>query len=250
MIAIFAAMEGEVLACPEWTRGGEHTTIGVAAVTLGDGAFVCRTGIGREPAAQAAAAVLDHLSPTAVLSVGIAGGLAVHLKAGDLVICTHVDHESHRHSNDELSVYSDQRLIVAAFDAAASIGLRARTGSSITVDEAAWGPAEKAAHHSWKKHEIVEMESFWIAEAASRRGLPFLAVRTVSDARGDSLVNVGATRPDGSLDQQKLLAYLREHPDTGERLSAMAQNVKQGLETLTAFLKVYLPQLADRAAHS
>lgn len=243
MIAVFAAMAVEVAACPEWTRGGDRTVVGGAEVSLGEGAFVCQTGIGRERAVQSAEAVLAKFSPSMVLSVGLAGGLAPGVEVGDVVVCTHVDHESHRHSDVEQSIYAGQTLFDAALDVSREAGLGVRTGTSLTVDEVAWGPAEKAAHHAWKAHDIVEMESFWIAEAASRRGLPFLAVRSISDASGDTLLNLGVMRPDGTLDTEKFIAHLREHPETGAQLSAIAQNSQLALGNLAAFLDVLVPAL-------
>jgi nucleoside phosphorylase len=243
VIAIFAAMESEVLACPEWTRNGERRLVGGPLVIEGDGAIVCQTGIGREPAERASDAVLSTTAPSAVLSVGLAGGLVPGVGVGEIVACTHVDHESHRHSGEELSVYADQRLL----DAAIAIGT-ARVGTSLTVDEAAWGPAEKAAHHAWKSHDIVEMETFWIAAAASRRGLPFLAVRSISDSSADTLPNLGIMRPDGTMDREKFLQLLRERPDLGDQLSAVAQNSRLALENLARFLDVYLPSLVKAGA--
>lgn len=243
VIGIFAAMESEVLACPEWTRNGERKQIGGAIVIGGDGAIVCQTGIGREAAERAADAVLEAISPSAVLSVGLAGGLGAGIEVGEVVVCTHVDHESHRHSGEELSVYADQSLL----DAALSVG-NSRAGTSLTVDEAAWGPAEKAAHHAWKSHDIVEMETFWIAAAASKRGVPFLAVRSISDSFADTLPNLGIMRPDGTVDQEKFLSVLRDRPELGAELSAIAQNSRLALENLARFLDAYLPTMLKARA--
>jgi nucleoside phosphorylase len=240
VIAIFAAMESEVLACPEWTRSGGKSDVGGAVVYRGEGAFVCQTGVGREAAQRAVDLALKQMSATAVLSVGLAGGLAHGIGIGDVVACTHVDHESHRHSGEELSVYADQSLLEAAL----AVGPAVRTGTSLTVDEAAWGPAEKAAHHAWKSHDIVEMESFWIAQAASKRGLPFAAVRSISDASGDSLPNLGVVRPDGTFDQEKLLSILQDRPETAAELSTVAQNSRLALGNLARFLDAYVPAVA------
>jgi adenosylhomocysteine nucleosidase len=250
LIAIFAAMESEVAACPEWTRFGERKVVGGATVIEGDGAFVCQTGIGRERAQQAAAGVLSELAPLVVLTVGVAGGLSPGIAVGDVVVCTHVDHESHRQSGIERAIYSDQRLLDAALEVARERNTPVLTGSSITVDEAAWGPAEKATHHAWKAHDIVEMESFWIAEAAVKRGIPFLAVRSVSDSSADAIPNLGVVRPDGTLDAEKFVAHLREHPETGEQLSKLAQNTKAALTSLAAFLEVLAPSLLARTGAS
>lgn len=245
MIGIFAAMEAEVGACPEWTRDGARTEIGDAVLMAGQGAFVCQTGIGHERALAAANAVLAELTPEVALSVGLAGGLAEGLSVGEVVICTHVDHESHRHSDAEQSIYADEGMLETAIQVAEASEVPARTGTSITVDEAAWGPAEKAAHHSWKGHDIVEMESFWIAGAASKRGIPFLAVRAISDSSEETLPNTGSVRPDGTLDMDRFLAYLEEHPDAAERLSSVAQGSKVALANLSAFLDAFLPALVS-----
>jgi adenosylhomocysteine nucleosidase len=248
MIALFAAMEVEVDACPAWIRSGEAKTLEGVAVIESEGAIVCQTGIGREAAQRSSALVLSQYAPSAALSVGLAGGLAPGVEVGEIVLCTHVDHESHRHSDVEQTVYSDQTLFEWALEVGEGIGVAVRTGTSLTVDEAAWGPAEKAAHHAWKSHDIVEMESFWIAEAAVRRGLPFLAVRAVSDSSHDTLPNIGATREDGSLDREKFMAHLEEHPETAELLSAVAQNSRVALASLGTYLEALCARLTDRVS--
>jgi nucleoside phosphorylase len=246
MIAVFAAMESEVAACPAWMRGGDPSDIGGFPVFAGEGAYVCQTGIGHEKAQAAAAAVLSAIPPRAVLSVGLAGGLAPGLRVGEIVLCTHVDHESHRHADTEQTIYADEALFERALQVAGGVDVPTRSGTSLTVDQAAWGPIEKAAHHAWKAHDIVEMESFWIAEAAVKRGLPFLAIRSISDDSADTLPNIGATRPDGTIDINKFLEYLAEHPETGDQLSSVAQNVKASLATLALFLDPFSAELAGR----
>ncbi|HUF54406.1 MAG TPA: hypothetical protein VMR52_11630 [Dehalococcoidia bacterium] len=248
MIAIFAAMESEIAACPKWIRSGETKTIEGVRVSQGENAIVCQTGIGREQAQQAAAVVLSQYATSAVLSVGVAGGLAPGIEIGEVVICTHVDHESHRQTDTEQTIYADQRLFEVAQQVARDVDLAVRQGTSLTVDEVAWGPAEKAAHHAWKSHDIVEMEGFWIAEASSRRGLPFLAVRAISDTHEDSLPNLGVMRPDGSLDQEKFLTVLKERPETGAQLSAIAQNSRTAHTHLAAYLDVLCARLREVAA--
>src|SRR5439155_326262 len=79
-------------------------------------------------------------------------------------------------------VLSHAGLVEAALAAARGMRLSVSTGSSITVDELAAGADEKSAHHAWKGHDIVEMESFWVGEVAAKRGLPFLAVRAIAEA--------------------------------------------------------------------
>jgi nucleoside phosphorylase len=128
-------------------------------------------------------AALACYQPAVALSIGVAGGLSPKLSVGDLVVCERIDHESHRQSRFDATVLSHAGLVEAAVAAARGMRLSVSTGSSITVDELAVGADEKSAHYAWNGHDIVEMESFWVGEAAAKRDLPFLAVRAISDKR-------------------------------------------------------------------
>jgi len=135
-----------------------------------------------------------------------------------------------------------------AMAAGCGLNLSISRGSSLTADEAAWGPAEKASHHSWKGHDIVEMESFWIGEAAARHDLPFLCVRTISDTAEDSLLQTGAMDEHGNFDQQKLLDYIREHPEHAPLIVAQSERGRAAFANLTVLMAGLLPPLAKHFA--
>ncbi len=242
MIAVFAALQGEVSACLASLEVTGNREVGGFPVTEAEGAVVCQTGLGRR-AKDAAETVLAEYHPATVLSVGIAGGLHENTSVGDVVVCEHVDHESRRGSGQEDTVACHPGLVTAAEAAAGGLGLNVITGSSITVDEVAWGADEKATHHAWKSHTIVEMESYWIGEAAAAKRIPFLAVRTISDGPADPIVKTGAVRDDGTFDQDALLAYLREHPDDGPRLTQMAEHSRLAFGNLAIVMAGLLPPL-------
>ncbi len=67
----------------------------------------------------------------------------------------------------------------------------------------------------------------------------------VSDGAGDTLPNLAVMKPDGTLDRERFIAHLREHPETGAMLSEMAQNSRVGLANLAAYLDLLLPALAE-----
>ena len=242
MIAIFAAMDTEVAACFGGNTPADHHDAGGFLMHRDGEIVVCRTGIGRR-AGEAAEAILSRHSPRLALSVGVAGALASGIGVGDLVVCRHVDHESHRHLAEEMSVFCDEELIERARETAQSEGLSVSVGRSITVDEAAWGPSEKAAHHSWKRHEIVEMESFWIGEAAVGRGIPFLTARTVSDTAEHQLLQTDAMREDGTFDVSVFQAWAQAHPESVQAWTQTAENARIAFSSLTRFLSAFLPVL-------
>ncbi len=244
MILVFAAMQPEISACLGWVRQYRNTEIAGFPVIEADGAVICQTGLGRR-AKDAADAVMARFPAGAVLSVGVAGGLSSRVKVGDVIMCDRIDHESHRGQSKEETVRSDSRLIGAALGAARGLGLPASKGSAITVDEVAWGPAEKSSHHSWKGHDIVEMESFWIGEAAAQHETPFLAIRTISDCAGDEITQTLAVQEDGTVDAEKFLAYAREHPEAAPSLAAQAERSRVALGNLALVLAGFLPPLVQ-----
>ena len=244
MILVFAAMQPEVSACLGWMREYRQTEIEGFAALEADGAIICQTGLGRR-AKDAAEALIARFPPDAVLSVGVAGGLASRLDVGDVVMCERSDHESHRAGGKQETVHSDSRLLGAALGAAKGLGLPVSKGTSLTVDVAAWGPAEKSAHHSWKGHDIVEMESFWIGEAAARHDVPFLAIRTISDCSSDELVQTYGVSEDGTFDSERFLQYAREHPESAALLAAQAERSRVALGNLAIVLAGFLPPLVQ-----
>ena len=237
-------MEIEVKACLTWTSNIRQTELQGFPVYETEGAVICQTGIGIR-ARDASEATLACYEPAVALSVGVAGGLSPKLRAGELVICERVDHESHRHSGFDAIVLSHAGLVEAAVAAALGMRLSVSTGSSITVDELAAGADEKSAHHAWKGHDIVEMESFWVGEAAAKRGLPFLAVRAISDDAAEPLVMTGAMKPDGNFDQQALLDYVHEHPEVASHVARQYEAGRLALSNLTVFLAAFLAPLVQ-----
>jgi hypothetical protein len=173
-----------------------------------------------------------------VISAGIAGGLARDIAVGDVVVCRQVDHESHRSLDVDASVYSDEALVREAAALGRELGLTVWEGDSLTVDEVAWTAAEKERHYAWKSHAIVEMESYWIGEAAVAAGVPFLAVRTVSDAAGHEITRMAdpLVRADGSFDMEAYSAYLREHPEAGAGLAGQAERTRLAMTSLSTLI--------------
>lgn len=208
---------------------------------------ICQTGIGPRSLKATEAVIASH-SPGVALSVGVAGGLSPRLEPGAVVICDRIDHETHRAENREESVFSDERLTEVAMAAGKGLNLPISRGTSITVDVPAWGPAEKEAHHSWRAHDIVEMESYWIGAAAERAGTPFLTIRTVSDTAQDTLLNTGAMDEHGNFNHQRLIDYVREHPGHAPLIVAQSERGRAAFTNLTILMAGLLPPLAQHFA--
>jgi len=248
VILVFAAMYGEVQACFGFGAEPEPREVaGYPVFEAGDIA-VCQTGLGRR-SRDVAAAVLPHFKPQAVLSAGVAGGLHPDLRAGHLIVCSHVHHAQMRGGAiEDASVFSDEHLVSLALETARDAGLEATLGAAVTVDDVAWTPAEKADLRSWKGHDVVEMESYWIGEVARETDLPYLALRSVSDQAADALVETPALKPDGEFDMETFQVWIQDHPEHAPLLAEQADRNRRGMGALTSLLSALLPRLAGPPA--
>jgi hopanoid-associated phosphorylase len=166
--------------------------------------------------------MLDRLAGTAsgIISIGIAGALAVGLPVGQWVVADAV-------LDDGESLPTDPawtgRLAARLPEAARGVLL----GVNAMVAEA----MQKASLHSTTGAVAVDMESHIVARVARRHRLPFAAARVISDAAHHDLppaVWVGM-KSDGEMDLPAVLRSLLANPG---QLPAL---IRTGLEAERGF---------------
>src|SRR6185295_5746469 len=118
--------------------------------------------------------VFDPSTIRGVISFGVAGGLDPSLKSGDVVVATEVTAGDARWFAG-LSLAEDQ---IAAL---AMGGRRIVRGGLAGVEEVVVAQAGKAALRSETGAAAVDMESHIAAAYATEAGLPFAALRVISD---------------------------------------------------------------------
>lgn len=129
---------------------------------------VVLTGPGRLAASRGTRTLLDGHRPRWVVSAGFAGALNPGLKQGDVVVPNEVVDESG----------GKIRLGVRLPESSPS---DPRSGRLLTVDRIIRTAAEKAELHRKTGADLVDMETWAVAEACGQRGVRFLSVRIVSD---------------------------------------------------------------------
>ena len=148
------------------------------------GARVIPSGMGRR-AARRAAGLLERAPGTGPVAVaGLAGALEEGLAPGDLVVATEV-----RGPGGAPVPCPAAGPLLAALR---RHGLPARAGPILTVERLVRG-AERARLAATGAL-AADMESAWLARAASARGAPLAVVRAVADAPGRELARPGAPR--------------------------------------------------------
>jgi hopanoid-associated phosphorylase len=149
-------------------------------------------------------ATADPNGIRAVVSFGLAGGLDPSLRAGDIVIASHVVRGATHSATDE--------SVMLAF-AARLAGGRATPGRVVGWDVVMCSPAEKAALHR-SGASAIDMESHIAAEFAARHDLPFGVVRVICDPAGRAVPPLAnrALHANGRIRVAAVLGSLARNP--------------------------------------
>jgi adenosylhomocysteine nucleosidase len=138
------------------------------------------------PGAPTAQATVDRLiaeGAEAILSFGLAGGLDPSIPPGALIIPEGVLLPE----SDGLKVLETDRRWRNRLVNLLSSGSEVRENPLLCSFEPVLGVADKAKLHQDSEAGAVDMESALIARAAANRGVPFLALRAVSDCAGTAI---------------------------------------------------------------
>ena len=171
--------------------------------------------------------VFDPSTIRGVISFGVAGGLDPSLKSGDVVVATEVMAGDARWLaglalNEELiaSVAQGRRRIVR--------------GGLAGVEQVVAAQSMKAALRSETGAAAVDMESHIAADYAERAGLPFAALRVISDPADRALpaLAVAAIKPNGDIDLRRVLSGLARNPTTLRALVATGIDFNRALRSL------------------
>ena len=213
----------------------------------GGGAVLAISGVGRACAEAAIREVLQEHRPSAVLSLGFAGGLAAGQRAGDLIVShtlipAHVVPNGQQEPSVDRSLDSDRTLTDEALRVVAALGLRHRVGACVTASHIVSNPDVKRRLGLVTGALAVEEESFWIGLVCRERNVPFLAVRSIVDAAERPLPSFAArfaldAKP-GSRWRHALSVLLR--PWSIPALIRLAHAASEARNSLTAFAVGFL----------
>ncbi|HEY8332745.1 MAG TPA: phosphorylase [Tardiphaga sp.] len=169
----------------------------------------------------------DHTSIRGVISFGVAGGLDPELKSGAVVIATEV-------------VAGDRRWPAAeslSDELIAGAGIGRQTvfrGGLVGVEKVVTGQAGKAALRSETGAAAVDMESHIAADFAHAAGLPFAALRVVSDPAHRALPELAtsAIKPNGDVDLRKVMRGIARNPMVIRALVSTGRDFNRALRSL------------------
>jgi hopanoid-associated phosphorylase len=172
-------------------------------------------------------ASFDPATVRGVISFGVAGGLCPSLESGDVVVATDVVDGVSRW---EAGLALSEELI----DGSGLGGQKVVRAGLAGVEQVVVGQAGKAALHAETGASAVDMESHIAAAYATKAGLPFAALRVISDPATRALPAIArsAIKPNGNIDLKKVIGGLARNPLTLRALVSTGMDFNRALRSL------------------
>ena len=224
-IAIIAALERELAPLVRsWPKSKFiHDAREFTAYAADNAVAICG-GIGAECARRAAEAAVRRYSPEILISAGTAGAAAGELRAGDTVWPAVVV-DTRAGSRHETAIHPGApgprpgpRTVLASYPAIA-------------------GCAEKRQLRKSYGAHAVDMEAAAVARAAEVHGLPFLAVKAISDDADFEIRGLNRFVRAGGVAAGSLILHLIPRPWLWPRMIRLARNTRLASESLCACLR-------------
>uniref|UniRef100_A0A7C3Z2A3 Nucleoside phosphorylase domain-containing protein n=1 Tax=Desulfobacca acetoxidans TaxID=60893 RepID=A0A7C3Z2A3_9BACT len=225
VFALLAALSQEVRPFLRLVGGQRLPGIPLAAWE-----FACRagrgvvvlSGLGGDAAARAAAWLLEQCRPQVLVSFGFGGAVTPGLAPGDLVLgeaCWR--YEPGQGTLRELLAPSPPWALHSLLDRLRAVGLPAFRGSVVT-SPAIISKAAQGGPLLGLSHPVLDLETGAAALAAWDKGLPFLALRAVTDPASEEIPDfiAQAVRKRNELTAVDALAWLAADP---RRLPALVR---------------------------
>jgi hopanoid-associated phosphorylase len=164
-----------------------------------------------------------------IVSFGVAGGLSPTLRSGDIVIATEI-------------VAAKGRWVTADGLSQALYGLpegehRIVRGVLAGVEEVVLGSKAKASLRAVTGADAVDMESHIAARYAGQHGLPFAALRVISDPAHRALPEIAAAalKANGDVDVWKVMRGIARRPSQIRALVHSGRDFNRALRGLRSY---------------
>jgi adenosylhomocysteine nucleosidase len=218
-VAIIAAMPAEV--APLVRHSLRRSVAGVMLYEL-PSALIALGGMGRKPAQRAAEVALQEANPSLLVSAGFAGALAPGLQPGEVLTFREVADEA---TGEHYATTSGEAVLVSS-PRVAGVNHKRSLAQSFAAS-------------------AVDMEAAAVAEVARRHGIPFAAVKAISDDLEFPMPPVsGFIDRNGRLRAPAFLAHVAVRPKWWIPLLRLARNSGLASRNLGKFLQHLIQQHA------
>ena len=187
------------------------------------GLIMC-AGIGATAARAAAEKLIPCFRPTVLISAGLAGGLTPHWKAGDVIFPATI-------------VQAPAGAVLQTGLLPEAAGIK-RSGVLVSTPSIA-GAGIKSLLARQFQADAVDMEAGAVAEIAAAHGIPFVAVKAISDEYDFPVPDLGRfVDPQGRFLTGRFLLHAAVRPRTWPAVGKLASNTKKASQELCRVLRI------------
>ena len=216
------------------------------------------TGAGRTRTENAMSWLLETERPDSILSLGFAGACTPNLDIGDLVLATrlhHIEGSPFDWDPNSLSpadpqsgtsqpdvrheeLVADGEMLEIARSAVEMNGIDFMPSPTLTVDSLVRTSGLSAWLGETYGVSAVDRESYWVAAAAARAGVPCLSVRSIAYGVNETLPQVASRLPDTPSGGRfgPIFKHGARHPRELWHYMRALRSARNAAATLTAVL--------------
>jgi adenosylhomocysteine nucleosidase len=252
MIAVLCAIRQEIsplVACMNVTKRLDIDEIPFYQGDMdGHPLMLVQGGIGRENAIKAASCLLESTNVDLLISAGVAGGMRHGIKVGDLVVAERVGYSKQSDFEcEKLQLESDfvckKEIVQLARQFNIDPKPKLHFGNLLTVDKVISLASTKRKIGEQNSFLAVEMESAAVAEVASKNGVEFAAIRSISDDIDDDLHldydNI--ISDEGKVKVTSIALGVLKNPQKLALLSRLNKQTKCAAKSLAHFMTKLVP---------
>ena len=224
-IVIIAALEREIKPLIRNWRSDRFDHDGRAFTSFASSyATVVYGGIGSEAARRTAEAAIARYSPELIISAGVAGALTQELHVGETIfpslVIDALDGSRHATNIEESAMRNSPlaRKVLVSFNEIAGAEQKQKLGK-------AYGA------------QAVDMEAAAVALTAQKHGIPFIAIKAISDEVGFEMPEMQRFIHDGQFRIRAFVSYVILRPWLWPKVVRLARNTKLASENLCAWLR-------------
>jgi len=239
MIAILGSLSYEIEGIKKNIQGLSPKKLNHCAIFEKEGLLLVQTGMGRGGAVKALEIITDNYPLKLLISTGFASAVKEGIKPGDMVA-----YNALYCLDEDLILHPQERLFHLAVNSLIEAKLRFFIGGGLTVPRLICSSRIRQQIGEDPRITAIDMESYWLAQGCDRKGIPFLAIRAISDTLKDELPDLGAfLSPFGVWHKRRAMIYFCAHPLRTIKLFQLYLNSSRAQRNLTLwfnhFLKVY-----------
>lgn len=202
--------------------------------------LLLQTGMGKENACIGLDTVLKAYPTSCVLNFGFSAAAEAQPTVGDLVLSE--SFQTTDKTREGCILHADPGLIQAAKQAYQDMQSipgypDLYVGGCLMVDGLVSDPQEKQRLGQQYAVQVIDMESYALADVAADRNIPFLALRAISDDMNEALPSFSLyVRPDGKIHWPSAITRWIAHPNDMLRLLGMARHIRRAQNSLSEWL--------------